>query len=154
VHISKEEKMTQLSVQDLMTEKVFSVREHEDLASVYDLMMENHIRHIPVINIDGDVVGLVSHRDLMGNALASDQTLPIAEFEDLLRSIKVREVMQHGIQTIEAQDSAEEAGRIMLENKFGCLPVVEGDKLIGIVTESDFVRFVIESSGNARGKVA
>lgn len=134
--------MPELQVADLMTEKVVFARENDRLDTVYDVMAENHIRHIPVVNKDQEVIGLVSQRDLVGAALFTDQSLPLSQVRDLLREIKVSEVMIRGAETIEPEESLREAGLKMLENKFGCLPVVEGQTLIGILTEADFVLYV------------
>jgi len=134
--------MTELQVADLMTEKVVFARENDRLDTVYDVMAENHIRHIPVVNKDQEVIGLVSQRDLVGAALFTDQSMPLSQVRDLLREIKVSEVMIRGAETTEPDESLREAGLKMLENKFGCLPVVEGQTLIGILTEADFVQYV------------
>jgi CBS domain-containing membrane protein len=134
--------MAELQVADLMTEKVVFARENDRLDTVYDVMAENHIRHIPVVNKDQEVIGLISQRDLVGAALFTDQSMPLSQVRDLLREIKVSEVMIRGAETTEPDESLREAGLKMLENKFGCLPVVEGQTLIGILTEADFVQYV------------
>lgn len=136
--------MKELAVGDLMSQLVLSVKQSDNLADVYDIMSENHIRHLPVVDDDDQVIGLVSHRDLLASALYTDQVLPVSEVQDFLRTMMVREIMVRGVETVTAEDSAAEAGRTMLENKFGCLPVVEGNTLVGILTESDFIRHVID----------
>lgn len=142
--------MERLKVEDLMTSKVISVRADDDLASLHDLMLDNHIRHIPVVDDEGCVVGLVSHRDLVGTAISGNEQLPGTELQQLLRSTKVREVMVTGVDTVDPSEEAEEAARIMLESKYGCLPVTENGELVGIITEADFVRCVADEQRELR----
>lgn len=138
--------MEKMTVKELMTSEVISVSVDEDLASVHDLMTDHDIRHLPVVDVteDGEIlVGVISHRDLVATALFGEQDLPVTELQQLLRNMSVREIMVTGVETVEPDETVEEAGRIMLDNKLGCLPVLEGEKLIGILTESDFVRHLV-----------
>ena len=134
--------MKPIKVADLMTEKVVFCRENEKLETAYDAMAENSIRHIPVVDSQQDLIGILSQRDIVGAALFSKESLPFSQVRDYLRNTRVGEVMSRGVETTEPDEDLREAGLKLLENKFGCLPVVEGQRLIGIVTESDFVRFV------------
>ncbi len=139
--------MATLQVQDLMTDHVFSVRENEDLAQLTALMEDIHVRHVPVIDEEGILRGLVSHRDLLSSVLYAQQDLPQNELQELLKSMTVKEIMVEGVETAEADQDITDAGSIMLDNKLGCLPVVEGDRLVGILTEADFVKFVVKTAG-------
>ncbi len=136
--------MGKLKAMDLMTENVFSVNADEDLARLSDLMEDIHVRHMPVKDKEGRLVGLVSQRDLLRSALYTAKDLPLTEQRELLQRMTVGEIMTADPETAEMDDDIEEAGRVMLENKLGCLPVVEGGKLVGILTEADFVKFVVE----------
>jgi len=136
--------MGKLKVMDLMTENVFSVNADEDLARLSDLMEDIHVRHMPVKDKEGRLVGLVSQRDLLRSALFTAKDLPLTEQRELLQRMTVGEIMTADPETAEMDDDIEEAGRVMLDNKLGCLPVVEGGKLVGILTEADFVKFVVE----------
>jgi CBS domain-containing membrane protein len=126
-----------------MTEKVYSVRPSEDLARLVDLMEDIHVRHVPVVDDDRVVVGLVSQRDLVREVLHG-RNLPFSETRELLSRKRVRSIMTKDIETVEPDTRIDEAGQLMLDNKLGCLPVVEGDRLVGILTESDFVKFTVE----------
>lgn len=136
--------MGKLKVMDLMTENVFSVNADEDLSRLNDLMEDIHVRHIPVKDQEGRLVGLVSQRDLTRSALYTSRDLPLTEQRELLKRMKVSEIMTADPETTEMDQDIEEAGQIMLDNKLGCLPVVENGKLVGILTEADFVKFVVE----------
>lgn len=147
--------MDKLIVADLMTEEVVFARENDSLNSAYDAMEEHRIRHLPVVDSERAVVGVISQRDMVAAALFSKESLPFSQVRDYLRNTTVAEVMSRGVETTDPEESIREAGLKLLENKFGCLPVVEGQKLIGIITESDFVRYLSlaeESMGQRLGR--
>lgn len=131
-----------ITVADLMTEEVVFGRETDRLDFLYDAMAENYIRHIPIVNSDREVVGVVSQRDLVSAALFSKESLPFSQVRDYLRNTTAGEIMSRGVEVTEPDEGIDEAGLKLLENKFSCLPVVEGLKLIGIITEADFVRYL------------
>ena len=132
-------------VRDLMTDHVFTLRPLDDLESLYDLMDTRHVRHVPVVDRDGDLVGLVTQRDLARRALGPQDDLPLSMQQEILRRRKVREIMSTEVDTVEPDESLKAAAGMLIENKIGCLPVVEGDHLVGILTESDFVRHYVEA---------
>jgi len=136
--------MQTLYVRDLMTADPHTMQPDDDVAELWDLMDSMHFRHVPIVDKAGDLVGLVSNRDLLRSTLSDKNELPVSLQYDLLRTVKVNEVMTTAIETVDPDTPLDEAADIMLENKFGCLPVVEGTELVGILTESDFVRFVTE----------
>jgi CBS domain-containing membrane protein len=135
--------MAKMLVEDLMTGDIAVVRESDNLATAYDLMESLHIRHLPVVDEEGVLVGLVSHRDLL-RALYAAEELPVAERREMLRAMEVRQIMTPDPEPVEPGDDLADAGERMLENKFGCVLVVEGEKLVGILTEADFVRHVVD----------
>lgn len=138
-----------------MTERIFSVTESDSLATVYDLMDSLHVRHIPVIEKGGRLLGLVSQRDLMREALTAQEELPLSQQRDFLDSRKVTDIMDSAVETVSPEEDIAEAGRIILENKFGCLPVIDDEHLVGILTEADFVSYVVRrTEPHRREKVA
>ncbi len=134
--------MTRLQVRDLMTRGVYAVNVSDDLETVNNLMDERSIRHAPVVNRDGCLVGLVTQRDLLRNSLKGNVGLPPEAERQARLQITAGEIMSQDVVTARPEQDIREAARIMLDNKFGCLPVVEGNRLVGIVTESDFVRLL------------
>ena len=138
--------MKNLKVRDLMTEVVLSVQADDTVEKVYDLMNERGIRHLTVVDADGDLVGLVSHRDLLRHSPIERAEVPVFLLRQILRRTLVEEVMTSEVETAAPELPLSEAARVMFENKFGCLPVLEGSKLVGILTESDFVRFFCDES--------
>lgn len=137
--------MSNLRVRDLMTPDVHVVRPDDAIARVLDLMSERHIRHVPVVDQDGAVVGLVSERDVLRRAAGLESEVPLSVSHDVSAAIKANEIMTLDIETVEADEDAATAAALMLENKYGCLPVLEQGGLVGILTEADFVRYVADS---------
>jgi len=133
-------------VRDLMTDNVFTLNPKDDLVQLYDLMDSHRVRHVPIVDKDGDVVGLVTLRDLFRGALGSLDELPLSVEREMLRRRRVRDIMQTEPDTIEAETTLIEAAQMLLENKVGCLLVVEGMRLVGILTEADFVRDFVDRS--------
>lgn len=133
----------ELKVRDLMTDEVVTVRAGEDLAKIMDTMDSVHIRHMPVIDDEGNLIGIISVQDILQYALQGADVLPLSDQRQLLREISASEVMRTSAVTVEPDASAAEAGRTLMEMKISCLPVTEGSKLVGILTETDFVRHVV-----------
>jgi len=138
--------MKNLKVRDLMTNVVLSVHTEDTVETVYDLMNERGIRHLLVVDHDGDLVGLVSHRDLLRHSPIERAEVPVFLMREILRRTLVEEVMTSEVETAAPNTPASEAAHIMFEHKFGCLPVLEGSKLVGILTESDFVRYFCDDT--------
>jgi CBS domain-containing membrane protein len=136
--------MPTLTANDLMTAKVHTVSRRDSLAEAYDLIGDRKIRHLPVVDSNGDLVGLLSQRDMLRHALAGLTELPPSRIRDFLRDRRVEEVMVTGIETAAPDEDIQSVAERIFENKFGCLPVVEGESVVGIITEADFVRYVAE----------
>lgn len=132
--------MGNLLVDDLMTPDPVTVDIDDNLATVMEVMDEFRIRHVPVVQ-DGNLAGLISHRDLLRATTGlrvedTDTGARLVRTADIL----VRNVMTTVVDRIDTGSSLQDAATLMFENKLGCLPVVEGDHVVGILTESDFVR--------------
>jgi CBS domain-containing membrane protein len=131
-------------VKDIMTEDVFTLRETDSLSAARDLMNLARIRHIPIVNENDAFVGLVTHRDILAAAVSKLADIDSATREEIEASIPVREIMQREVTTTTENISLKEAATILLRGKFGCLPVLRQGKLIGIITEADFLRLTIQ----------
>jgi CBS domain-containing protein len=124
-----------ISVADFMTRDLVTVRESDDLALAESLLKLGGIRHLPVVR-ERKLVGLLTQRDLLRSGQAG---APSA------RDRAVSEVMTREPVAVRPGTGLAHAARLMLERKFGCLPVCEEDGLlVGIVTEADFVRFAAD----------
>ncbi|HVT61107.1 MAG TPA: CBS domain-containing protein [Thermoanaerobaculia bacterium] len=133
--------MKEPRVRDLMTPGVVSVTPEDSLARACDLMLEHHFPHLTVIAGDGELVGLLSHRDLLRHSSIEKAELPPSLQRSVPRRVRVEEVMTSEVETATPGQSLRQAALIMLANKFGCLPVVEASQVVGILTEADFVRY-------------
>lgn len=138
--------MNDLQVRDFMTPNVVTVRPDDTIARAYELMLDNRFRHLVVVDAEGDLVGLLTHRDLLRYALIERTDLPLSLQRGVLRRIRVEEVMTSEVETAEPGQWLHEAALVMFDNKYGCLPVVEGARVVGILTEADFVRFFAMTS--------
>lgn len=130
-------------VRDLMTPVVKTLQRNDQLILADDLMRTQRIRHLPVLDEDGLVCGVVSQRDLFRGALAKALGYGETAQQKLHSMLLVKEVMSTGLVTIGPHEPITNAARSMIENKIGCLPVVDGEKLVGILTETDFVALVL-----------
>ncbi len=128
-------------VQEIMTRNPHTLEADDVLDLADDLMTMARIRHIPILS-GGKLVGIVSQRDLFFSALVKILGLRPREQKDLMKTIRARELMSHPVITISPGASVKEAARLMGENKIGCLPVVKGKQFVGIVTETDILRYV------------
>lgn len=138
--------MSNLRVRDLMTPDVQVVHPDDPIAAVKELMADKYIRHVPVVDDNGQLVGLVTERDLLRQAGGLDLDVPLSVSQEVSSTVKVREIMNWQVDTVDANEDVVNAAAIMLESKYGCLPVLEQGELAGILTEADFVRYVAETA--------
>jgi len=132
-----------LTVADIMSREVITLAEDDTLADARHCMERGRVRHLPVVR-DGSLVGLVTHRDLLAASLSVFAEVAPHEERRLFSRIPVRELM-HDAVSAPPETPVREAARVLLDNKFGCLPVVNGHgNLVGIVTEADFLRLAVK----------
>jgi CBS domain-containing protein len=135
----------ELRVRDLMSPEVTTLRRNDKLSIADDVMRLGRIRHLPVLDEDEQVVGIVSQRDLFRGALARALGYGAHAQQKILGQLVVKEVMTNDPVTIGPDAPLAEAARLMLQRKIGALLVVDGGQLVGILTESDFVRRFVGS---------
>ena len=133
-----------LKVRDAMSRVVRTVERNDQLALADKLMSEERIRHLPVLDEDGIVCAVVSQRDLFRGALLRALGYGGRAEESMLRQVVVKEAMSEAVHTTGPDAPLAEAARVMVERRIGCLPVVDGEKLVGILTETDVVRLVAD----------
>lgn len=132
-----------MRVSDLMTDEVVAAGRGDTLAAAYEVMLDRGFRHLPVTDADGELVGVLSQRDIatrLGPTARQDMVTQTSRLE----RFTVSQAMSEVVDTIEPDEPVTAAAEILLERKVSCLPVVEGTRLVGIVTESDFVRLVLD----------
>ncbi len=121
-----------------------------DTASIDDgihLMRERKVRRLPVLDASGKMVGIVSDKDLLHAAPSPATSLSVYELHYLLAKLTIKQVMSSPVISVGAETPVEEAARVMADNKIGGLPVVQGDKLVGIITETDVFKILVELLG-------
>jgi CBS domain-containing protein len=131
------------TVRDIMTTEVTTLGRNDSLQLAKDIMTLGRVRHFPVID-DGKLVGVVSQRDLYKASLGSVLKYGEKAQRAFLEGVAVKEVMSDPPITIAPHATVQEAARLMMEKKIGCLPVLEGPTLVGIVTETDMLKLVAE----------
>lgn len=123
-----------------MTRDVYTISPDESILSASQLMQRRSIRHVPVVNDDGLLVGIITDRDIKRAAPSllsgSDQN----DYEDVMRSTLVSRIMTREPLTLGRDAKIRTAVRVMVENKIGALPVMEGGRVIGIITGYDLLK--------------
>ena len=141
-------------VKGWMTTDVITIDEDSSMMKASLIMKEKKIRCLPVVNNKGDLVGIVSDRDLKDAAPSKATTLDVYELNYLLSSIKIKDLMTTNLAYVRPDETVEFAAILMLENKISSLPVIN-DKgaLIGIVTQTDIFKVLINIAGVYTGGI-
>ena len=137
--------MKELKARDLMTEKVVTLKVNEDINLAENVMRLGRIRHLPVVNDKGHLVGLVTHRDLLKAQVSTLADLSDDERSSISRAVPAEKIMTRDVLTVTPDAPVLDVARAMREHKFGCIPVVQGEQLAGIITEADFMDLVIRA---------
>jgi acetoin utilization protein AcuB len=114
------------------------------------LMQGNHVNHLPIVTDKGRLVGLVTQEDMLSASPSPVTSLSVFEIYSLLDKIKMEQIMSKPVLAVKADCSLPAAARFMVDNDVGCLPVMEGDKLIGIITDTDIFKAFIEVMGGGQ----
>jgi acetoin utilization protein AcuB len=133
-------------VRTYMTRDPITISLDSTYPQALSMIRKNKIRHLPVV--DGSrLVGIVVEQDLLSNQPSPATTLSVYEIYSLLDSLRVRQIMTRPVITVEGDCPLEEAARIMVENKISCLPVMDGDRLVGLITQTDVFKVLVEVLG-------
>jgi acetoin utilization protein AcuB len=133
-------------VGERMSHPVISVSPETPIHDALALFKKEHIRRAPVVK-NGKLVGIISATDLLNASPSPVSSLSIWEINYLLSKVTVRQVMNKKVMTVDEDTPIEEAARIMADNKIGGLPVMRGEKIVGIITETDLFRLFPELMG-------
>ncbi len=131
-------------VKDLMTQKVFSLKETDTLSAARSLMSQQRIRHIPIVATDNKFIGLITHRDLLGATISHLANVDDDTQKEIDAGIPIKEIMRTDLKTVHSDDNLKDAATLLLNHKYGCLPVEDNGYLVGIITEADFLKLTIE----------
>jgi CBS domain-containing protein len=132
-----------MRVRDVMTREVVTLERNQTLIHADDVMRLGRIRHLPIIDSDGALVGIISQRDLFHSGLVRALGYGTHAQRKALDMVVIKEAMTSEVLTIAPGALLSLAASIMLERKVGCLVVLEGRAIAGILTESDFVKLAL-----------
>lgn len=129
-----------ITIDEIMSDELQTLTEESTLADAKKLMADARIHHIPIVNGEHRLVGLVSHRDVLAAAESKLSNAGLAQNPD---EIRVSDFMTRDVTTVDPRANLRQAAIYLQKHSYGCLPVVEGETLIGIITDSDFVSVAI-----------
>jgi CBS domain-containing protein len=135
-----------LRVRDLMTADVKTLRRNDQLSAADELMKVGRFRHVVVLDDDDSVAGVLSQRSIFYGALAWSLGHGTLAHQKALEAFAVKDVMETDVVTVHPDSALGEAAATMMERKIGCLPVVDAGRLVGILTEGDFLAMLTGSS--------
>ena len=133
-------------VRDIMETKLVTISANERLSTVDDIMTLGRVRHIPVV-LAGRLVGVVSQRDLLRASLSGLSQHRDAERRAFLAVVEIARVMSTPPIVIAPSATIEQAAAMMASKRIGCLPVLQDDELVGMITETDILRWVARAAG-------
>ena len=134
-----------MRVRELMTGALITVSPETPVFEARERMLKERIRHLIVLE-HGRLVGSVTDRDIRLNLPSQATSLSVWEVNHLLARLTVGKVMSTTVMTVGPDRRADEAARIMLEHKIGALPVLDGERVIGIITETDILRAFVQAA--------
>ena len=137
-------------ISQVMTRNPFFVHPDMSINDLRSAMTREKVGHIPVLDKSNKLMGIVTKEDLFKAAPSAATSLDVFEISYLLSKITVKEVMVKKVITVDEKEVVEEAARIMADNKIGCLPVMRGKLLAGIITDTDLFRIFVTAFGARR----
>ena len=139
-------------VGERMTPNPIVVHPETSFEDALQLLREKKIRRLPVVDKQGVLVGIVVEKDLLYASPSPATSLSVFEVHYLLSKLAVKDVMTKRVIAVTTDCPLEEAARIMIDHKIGSLPVINGKQLIGIITETDVFKVMVEAlGGRAKG---
>jgi len=137
------------SVSKIMSTSLHTVQVNDSLEHASSMFRKHHIRHLPVTH-KGELKGILSLTDLQrlsfASAYSSEDSFEGTADAGVMEMLGISQVMNRNVVTISRTASIREAGEILSSNEFHALPVLEGEKLVGIVTTTDLIRFMIREA--------
>jgi len=134
-------------VRERMSTQPVTIRTDTSITEALRTMREKQVRRLPVLDEEGTLAGIVSEKDLLYASPSPASSLSIYEMHYMLSQLLVTELMSRDVITVTPDTPLEEAALLMVNNTIGGLPVVEGDKLVGIITETDIFKVFLELLG-------
>jgi len=130
-----------IKIEDMMTRNPHTLLRSNSLQDAKNMMAEHDIRHVPVVDTEGKLLGIVTQRDILAvqeSVLEKETTN-----ESYTLTTPLDKIMAHGLMTVSPKAGLKESAMYMQKHKVGCLPVLDHGKLVGIITDTDFVSIAI-----------
>lgn len=134
-------------VKDIMTRNPITATPETTHKQATEIMREHGIHHLPIVDRRGKLAGIVVESDLFQAQPSPATTLSIYEIHSLLSSLKLQQIMRRPVYTTQPGCPLEEAARLMQTKNIGCLPVLDGEELVGIVTDTDIFKTLVALLG-------
>jgi acetoin utilization protein AcuB len=131
----------------VMTKNPVTAYPDMSVTEVRSLMDKEQIGHLPVLDKNNNLVGILTKKDLLKAGPSAATSLDMYEISYLLSKLKADQIMVKNVITVKEDDVVEEAARIMADKDIGCLPVMKGDLLVGIITETDLFHVFVKAFG-------
>ena len=128
-----------MQVREMMSKDIEMVDRNDTLLAVEERMAAKQLRHLPVLE-QGDIVGIVTQRDLFKATMSSAMGYGEKAQKAYLQSVRVKEIMTYPVVTISPDTSIAAAAEMIITKGIGCLPVVDGTTLVGMITKTDLLR--------------
>ncbi len=132
-----------MRVGEKMTREVITISPKEGVTVAKHILDEKGIRHLPVVS-DGKLVGIITDRDIRRNLPSPTHSLEIHELSYLLDKLQVQTVMTREVISVTPETSIQAAANLLVVHKIGGLPVLDGERLVGIITEVDLLKALLE----------
>lgn len=136
-----------MRVKNRMTRKPITAHLKTTFNEAMRLMEKNDIGHLPILNKKDELVGIVSHSDMLEAEPSRVSTLSVYEIASLLEKVTMDQIMSHPVKAVDDSCSISEAAHFMLEEDIGCLPVINENQLVGIITDTDIFKTFVEVTG-------
>ena len=140
-------------VKDRMTSNPVTITPDTSFPEAFRIIRERRIRHLPVVDERGKLIGVVAQTDLLHASPSTATPFNVFEMSYLLANLHVREVMSSPPITVPENAPLEEAARVMVEKKIGCLPVMRDGTLVGMITETDIFETFVEVLGGGEASL-
>ncbi len=135
-------------VKNVMTKNPITIAPENSITEAKALMTKKNIGKLPVVDKNNNLVGILTKKDLAKAAPSDATTLDMFEIGYLLSKIKVEKIMTKNVVSVSESEVVENAAKLMVDNGIGCVPVMSGECLVGIITEGDLFQLFTDMFGS------